>query len=144
VTVSRIAGVLVVFVLLLASGCGSGSKKESEEGGGAEKECGPAAAAMGGSPTLPPKFPTPASVTYTGQTKAGPSSIVKGFRDGELDEAFDSYKSAFGSAGYSITDSEKEEDDAEVNFQGGKSTGQVKMIQLCKDRTSLSITIRPE
>jgi len=99
---------------------------------------------MTGTPTLPPKFPTPASVTYTGQSKAGPSSIVKGYREGELADAFDSYKSAFSSAGYSVTHDEKEADDAEVNFAGGKSTGQVKMIQSCKDRTSLAITIRPQ
>jgi hypothetical protein len=141
--VSRIAGVLVVFVLLLAAGCGSGTKKKSEEGG-AEKECGPAAPAMTGQPTLPPKFPTPANVTYTGETKTGPSSVVKGYRNGELGDAFDEYKSSFGSARYTVTHDEKEEDDAEVNFAGGKSTGQVKMVQVCKDRTSLSITIRPQ
>jgi hypothetical protein len=141
VTVSRSVGVLTVFAVLLATACGS--EKKSEEGK-AEKECGPALPTMTGNPTLPPKFPTPASVTYTGESKAGPSSIVKGYREGELADAFDSYKSAFDSAGYSVTHDEKEEDDAEVNFEGGKSTGQVKMIQLCKDRTSLAITIRPQ
>jgi hypothetical protein len=139
--VSRSVGVLTVFAVLLATACGS--EKKSEEGK-AEKECGPALPTMTGNPTLPPKFPTPASVTYTGESKAGPSSIVKGYREGELADAFDSYKSAFDSAGYSVTHDEKEEDDAEVNFEGGKSTGQVKMIQLCKDRTSLAITIRPQ
>lgn len=138
---SRSVGVLTVFAVLLATACGS--EKKSEEGK-AEKECGPALRAMTGNPTLPPKFPTPASVTYTGESKAGPSSIVKGYREGELADAFDSYKSAFDSAGYSVTHDEKEEDDAEVNFEGGKSTGQVKMIQLCKERTSLAITIRPQ
>jgi hypothetical protein len=139
--VSRSVGVLTVFAVLLATACGS--EKKSEEGK-AEKECGPALPTMTGNPTLPPKFPTPASVTYTGESKAGPSSIVKGYREGELADAFDGYKSAFDSAGYSVTHDEKEEDDAEVNFEGGKSTGQVKMIQLCKDRTSLAITIRPQ
>ena len=138
---SRIAGVLTIFAVFLTAACGSEKKSEK---GKAEKECGPAPAAMTGAPTLPPKFPTPASVTYTGESKAGPSSIVKGFREGELADAFDSYKSAFGSAGYSVTHDEKEADDAEVNFAGGKSTGQVKMIQSCKDRTTLAITIRPQ
>ena len=76
--------------------------------------------------------------------RIGPSSVVSGYHDGELDDAFDAYKSAFDSAGYQVTDSEKEEDDAEVNFAGGSSSGQVKMIQSCKDRTSLAITIRPQ
>jgi hypothetical protein len=141
VTVSRGAGVLTFFVLLLAAGCGSEKKAEA---GGAEKECDSAPAAMAGQPTLPAKFPTPDSVTYTGQKKTGPSSVVSGYRDGELGDSFDAYKSAFDSAGYQVTDSEKEEDDAEVNFAGGSASGQVKMIQSCKDRTSLAITIRPQ
>jgi hypothetical protein len=139
VTVSRI-GVLSVFVVLLAAACGS--EKKAEEGK-AEKECGTAPAAMAGQPTLPAKFPTPDMVMYTGEKKTGPSTIVSGYREGELGEAFDDYKSAFSSAGYDVTKDEKEEDDAEVNFSGGSSTGQVKMVQSCKDRTSLSITIRP-
>jgi hypothetical protein len=141
VTVSRSFGVLSVFVVLLSAACGS--EKKSEEGK-AEKECGAAPAAMAGQPTLPAKFPTPDKVTYTGQKKTGPSTMVDGYRDGELGEAFDDYKTAFGSAGYDVTKDEKEEDDAEVNFAGGGSTGQVKMIQSCKDRTNLSITIRPQ
>ena len=139
---SRSAWVLGIVVVLLAAGCGS--EKKEGDGGKAEKSCGPALPAMAGQPTLPAKFPTPDGVTYTGESKAGPSSIVKGYRNGELADAFDEYKSAFDSAGYSVTRSEKEEDDAEVNFKGGNSTGQVKMNQLCKDRTSLAITIRPQ
>jgi hypothetical protein len=139
--VSKGAGVLTFLVLVLAAGCGS--EKKAEEGG-AEKECGSARAAMVGNPKLPLKFPTPDNVTYTGEKKTGPSSVVSGFREGELGDAFDAYKSAFDSAGYQLTHDEKEEDDAEVNFAGGNSTGQVKMIQSCKDRTSLAITIRPQ
>ena len=137
---SRI-GVLSVFVVLLAAACGS-EKKSAE--GKAERDCGTAPAAMAGQPALPAKFPTPDLVTYTGEKKTGPSTIVAGYREGELAEAFDDYKSAFSSAGYDVTKDEKEEDDAEVNFSGGSSTGQVKMVQSCKDRTSLSITIRPQ
>jgi hypothetical protein len=141
VTVARRFGVLSVFVVLLAAACGS--EKKSEEGK-AEKECGAAPATMADQPTLPSGFPTPDKVIYSDEKKTGPSTIVEGYREGELAEAFDDYKSAFGSAGYDVTKDEKEEDDAEVNFAGGSSTGQVKMIQSCKNRTSLSITIRPQ
>jgi hypothetical protein len=140
VTVSKGLGVLSGFVVLLAAACGP---KKSEEGK-AEKECGAAPATMAGQPTLPPKFPNPDKVTYTGVTKTGPSTIVKGYRAGELAEAVDDYQVGVGSAGYDVTKDEKEKDDAEVNFAGGSSTGQVKMIQSCKDRTSLAITIRPQ
>jgi hypothetical protein len=90
VTVSKGLGVLSGFVVLLAAACGP---KKSEEGK-AEKECGAAPATMAGQPTLPPKFPNPDKVTYTGVTKTGPSTIVKGYREGELAEAVDDYKSA--------------------------------------------------
>jgi hypothetical protein len=39
---------------------------------------------------------------------------------------------------------EHEEDDAEVNFEGHSTTGQVKLEVECTDRTSVGLTIRPE
>ena len=81
---------------------------------------------------------------YTAERDAGPSHIVEGYRDGKLEDAFDAYKDAFESAGYDVTKDEREEDDAEVNFAGGASTGQVKLKQHCEDRTSIEITVRPE
>ena len=42
-----------------------------------------------------------------------------------------------------MTKDEREEDDAEVNFAGGASTGQVKLEQHCEDRTSIEITSGP-
>lgn len=121
---------------LVAAGCGGGE----EEGKAA---CGPAPAATATPPTLPDGFPTPDGVVYTSSKKAGPSTIVEGFRPGELGDAFEAYKDGFGSAGYDVTKDEKEEDDAEVNFSGSGSDGQVKLKQECKDRTTVTITIRP-
>ena len=136
--------VLAVVVLGFVAGCGGGG----DEGGGGEEAtreaCSAAPAAMSGQPQLPEGFPTPDGVTYTGEEEAGPSSIVEGYREGSLEDTYESYKSAFPDAGYTVTKDEKEEDDAEVNFEGGSSTGQVKLIQECSDRTSVAITIRPE
>jgi hypothetical protein len=139
--VIRSGTLLTVLVLALATACGD--KKEEVEKEAALKACGPAAAATATKPKLPPKFPTPSEVTYTSEKAAGPSSIVSGFWDGDVDEAFDGYKSAFADAGYDVTKDEHEEVDAEVNFSGGSSTGQVKLLQTCKDRTDVTITIRP-
>ena len=99
---------------------------------------------MAGEPQLPPGFPTPEGVTYTSEHEAGPSQIVEGYREGDIEEAYDAYKDAFPEAGYEVTKDEREEVDAEVNFEGGSSTGQVKLVQECSDRTSVAITIRPE
>jgi hypothetical protein len=140
--------VLALLAMGLAAACGGGGGDEGGgEGGGEEaagEACGPAPAKMIGVPKLPQGFPTPEGVTYTGEEDAGPSHIVDGYREGSIEDAFEGYKEAFPDAGYDVTKDEKEEDDAEVNFEGGSSTGQVKLIQECSDRTSVKITIRPE
>ncbi len=136
----RIALVLVSAAALAVAGCGGGGSEEEE----AAKDCGPTPAAMSGSPTLPTGFPSPSEVVYTGQTKEGPTTKVEGFWKGDLDAAFDGYKSALDSAsGYSVTKDEHEEDDAEVNFEGQGKTGQVKLEKCDEDRTDVTVTVRP-
>jgi hypothetical protein len=132
---------LAVLVVAFATACGS--EKDEAEKEAAGKACGPAPAAAAAKPKLPAGFPTPSEVTYTSAKAAGPSSIVSGYWQGDVGDAFDGYKSAFDSAGYDVTKDEHEEVDAEVNFSGGSSTGQVKLLQTCKDRTNVTITIRP-
>jgi hypothetical protein len=125
----------------LAVGCG-GEEKEKEQAG---KACPAAPATLSGKPALPAGFPTPSSVTYTSSKKLGPSQVVGGYYDGDIDAAFDAYKNALDSAaGYSVTKDEHEEVDAEVNFDGHGSSGQVKLLQRCRDRASVTITARPE
>jgi hypothetical protein len=64
-------------------------------------------------------------------------------RDGDIESAFEGYKEAFEGTGYSVTKEEREDVDAEVNFSCQGVAGQVKLLQLCKERTDVSITIRP-
>jgi hypothetical protein len=93
---------------------------------------------------LPQGFPTPSGVTYTGTRADGPSTVVQGFTGADISGAFDAYRGAFkGASGYQVTKDEHEEVDAEVNFAGPGTTGQVKLVQACKDRTSITITARP-
>jgi len=126
---------------LFAAGCG-GEDKDKE---GAGKACPAAPAAMSGSPSLPAGFPTVDGVVYTSQSKDGPTTIVQGYRDGDVGDAYDEVKSAVsGASGYSVTKSEHEDFDAEVNYEGGASTGQVALVQSCKDRTGVKVTVRPE
>src|SRR5262249_48152969 len=116
-----------------------GGSDEGEEAA----DCGAAPAAMTGSPQLPAQFPTPGGVTFTGQEKDGPTTKVSGHMDGDLDAAYDAWEQALdGKAGYSVTDKEKEEDDAEVNFSGHGTTGQVALKE-CSGRTNVTVTVRP-
>ena len=132
---------LAVAVGLATAGCGG----EGDDEGNADAACDTPPAAMAAAPTLlPDGFPTPTDVTYTSEEQSGPSTVVEGYYDGEIDAAYDAYKQVLETDDYSITKSEKEEDDAEVNFAGGSSTGQVKLVQECADRTTVTITSRPE
>jgi hypothetical protein len=138
---TRVCAALALAAVGVALGCGGGGGDTDKEAAG--KDCGPAPAAMSGQPTLPAGFPQPAEVTYTGQVAKGPTSIVKGYFAGDIDAAFDTYKSAFKDP-YEVEKSEHEEVDAEVEFKGNDKEGQVKLLQTCKDRTSVTLTIRPE
>jgi hypothetical protein len=132
---------VLLSVLLLAAACGSEDKDKEQAG----KACGPAPAPLTGTPSLPSGFPKPSDVTYTSSKKEGPTSVVGGFLAGDIDAAFNDYENALkGASGYTITHDEHEEDDAEVNFAGHGQSGQVKLLQGCKDRTTVTITSRPQ
>ena len=133
--------VLGAFVLAFVVACGGEKDKEQAA---AAKPCGPFVGMMEGKPKLLPKdFPTPTGVTYTSEKTAGPSKIVNGYVKRDVGAAFESYKHALDGNGYTVTKDEHEDFDAEVNFSGGKSTGQVKLVQECRDRTTITITARP-
>jgi hypothetical protein len=134
---------LVVIVGLVLVACESESEKEKEREQGASPGSCATPTAVVTVPSLPPGFPQPSEVTFTGVQTIGPSIQVTGRWNGDLDEAFDGFKDEFQKAGYDVTFSEHEEDDAEVNFSGGGTTGQVKMTVPCEGQTDLRITIRP-
>jgi hypothetical protein len=131
---------LLVLLTGLLAGCGGGKSEESSAAGQA---CSAAPAAMPKQPQLAPGFPSPSEVTYTEERDIGPSHIVEGYWDGDIESAFEGYKDSFDGTDYSITKDEREEVDAEVNFAGAGVSGQVKLLQLCKDRTDVTITTRP-
>jgi hypothetical protein len=108
------------------------------------KACGPAPHKMVGKPALPPKFPTPAKVSYTGSKRVGPTTIVSAFySSGNLTAIHHAYSNALKAAGYAITHEEQDAADSEVNFAGHKKTGQVKLAKRCASRILITIPIRP-
>lgn len=135
------------FVLVLgsaigiaAAGCGGGGSKESES---AKTACKAAATTK---PTgLPAAFPVPGELTFTQATKDGPTVVVDGYWTAGLDETHKEFRDQVEQAGYTVTSSEKEDHDAEINYKGSGRVGQIALKDNCSesDTTRVHITNRP-
>jgi len=137
---TKLALIPLLAVLALAlTACGKEKDKEA-----LSKACPAAPAAMATAPTLPGNFPDVQGITYVGVKKDGPTTIATGYLPDAIGPAHDAYVAAVkGASGYSVTKEEQDVADAEVNFSGAGNSGQVKLVQTCKDRTTVTITIRP-
>lgn len=142
-------GLLLILMLGLAlAACGGDDDGESE----AEREAERGAAfapicemtAMSGDTGLPADFPTPESVTWVKSEEAGPSQVVEGFAEGELEDVYDDWHGQFEDSDYDITFDEQEEHDAEISFEGGGQSGQVKLADECAEgKVYARVTSRP-
>jgi hypothetical protein len=137
---------LALLSVLVLSACGgeSEAEKESEKGKSAfSATC--EGSALSGDVGLPSGFPKPDGVTYLKTSMAGPSNVVDGTYDGDLDAAYDAYETAVDDAGYTVLFKEKEEDDAEISYKGAGHTGQIALRDACdNDKLAVHITNRPE
>ena len=136
--------VLMLFGLALA---GCGGKSESEEEGERGEAFGPICelSQLTGETGLPADFPLPGDVTFVKAEDAGPSRIVEGFAEGELENVYDEWHSAFEDSDYDITFDEREDHDAEISFTGGGQSGQVKLADECGEgKIYARVTSRPE
>ncbi len=130
---------LLTICALTLVACGSEKDKE-----GAKRACGITAPAMKSVPTLPGKFPPAQGMIFTGIKKQGPTTVATGYINQTIGPAHDAYTNAVkGASGYTVTKNEQDAADAEVNFKGAGNSGQVKLLQECKSRTKVTITIRP-
>ena len=108
------------------------------------RPCAGAAAQIHPSGPLPGGFPDAPGIRYTAVQKHGPTTIASGFIDTTIGPAHQAYAKAIRNAkGYSVTKEEQDAADSEVNFAGNGTSGQVTMVQECKSRTNVTITIRP-
>jgi ABC-type oligopeptide transport system substrate-binding subunit len=137
---------LALFSALVLSACGGESEAEKErEKGKSAFAATCEGSALSGDVGLPSGFPKPDGVTYLKTSKAGPSNVVDGTYDGDLDDAYDAYEQAVGDAGYNVLFKEKEEDDAEISYEGGGKTGQIALRDACENgKLAVHITNRPE
>jgi hypothetical protein len=138
---TRVCAGLALAAVAVATACG-GSGEGDKEKQAADRPCATARHAMKGEPALPAGFPRPAEVTYTGEAKQGPTTVVTGYFAGDIDKAFDTWKGSFHDP-FETEHTEHEEVDAEIEFKGSGKEGQVKLLQTCKDRTAVTVTVRP-
>jgi hypothetical protein len=138
---------IVLLGLSLAACGGNGEEGEEEEEG--ERSAAFATicemSEMSGETGLPTGFPTPDSVTYVKSEETGPSQVVEGFADGELEDVYDDWHGMFEDSDFEITFDEREEHDAEISFEGGGESGQVKLAAECGegDKLYVRVTSRP-
>jgi hypothetical protein len=132
---------LLAVVFLVAAACEPFGDEDKEN---LKKACGPVPATVQ-RPAALKTFPDAAGVRYTGHQQKGPATVVSGFMNTTIGPAHQAYSAAVENAsGYAVTKEEQDAADSEVNFEGHSTSGQVKMVQICKGRTTVAITIRPE
>lgn len=132
---------LLVAAAFALTACELGDDKDKE---GLKKACPIPPPALKSKPTLPGSFPDAQGIVYTELKKDGPTTVVSGYLNDTIGPAHQAYSAAVKSAaGYSVTKEEQDAADSEVNFSGNGKSGQVKMLQICRERTQVTITIRP-
>ncbi len=147
---SRLLRTLLFLALLglTLAACGGGkSEAEKKAEAGRSEAFGPICelTAMSGDTGLPADFPTIGAITFVKSEKAGPSQIVEGYGDGKLEDLYNELHKKFESSNYKITFDEREDHDAEISFEGGGRSGQVKFADECgqEGRVYVRVTSRP-
>ena len=140
----RLIVALAVGMLVFAA-CGGGDDEGGEEGGGTQACEG---SALGSDElNLPSDFPIPGEAVLTSSEADGPSQVVEGYYEADLESAYNEWKEAFEGASYTILFDEIEENDSEISYKSSDeaSTGQIALRNECEEegRTLIHITNRP-
>jgi hypothetical protein len=137
--VKRAVLTLLVLGLVLVA---CGDKDKESDGLRGEQPCVGVPSPIA-DPRFPSGFPSIGDVTWTASQTAGPTQVVKGYTGDAIDDLFREMKEKFSEGGYSVSKSERDAHDAEVNFQSSGYTGQVVLADECRGRTSVRVAIRP-
>lgn len=135
---------LIGALALLLAGCGgSGGDSESELSGEAESAC--SGSELSDAPKLPAGWPDMGEVTFTQQSTQGPTEVVEGYFEGDIQAAHDDFKRELEAAGFTILFDEVEENDSEVSWKGEGRSGQVAIRNECgnNDKMYVKVTNRP-
>jgi hypothetical protein len=145
----KVSLVLVLLSLgLVAAGCGGGGSKESESALDKDIKAVCEGGALSETPNLPPSFPMIEAdkLTYTKQATVGPTEVVEGYFNGDVEAAHEEFQKELKASGYDILFDEVEApNDSEISWKGEGRTGQVAMRNECgeSDKTYVHITNRP-
>jgi hypothetical protein len=138
----KVALVLVLLSAGLAAGCGGGGNKaESDLSKEVQGAC--EGSALSETPKLPPSFPQIEAdkVTYTQQSTLGPTEVVEGYFNGDIQEAHDEYLKELKGSGYDILFNEVEApNDSEISWKGEGRTGQVALRNECGESDKTYVT----
>jgi hypothetical protein len=144
-----LALMLVLVAVGVAAGCG-GSKSENDNESALNKDIKAVCdgSALTEAPKLPASFPVieEDKLTYTKQSTEGPTNVIEGYFNGDVQEAHDEFLKELKAASYDILFNEVEApDDSEISWKGEGRTGQVAMRNECgeSDKTYVHITNRP-
>jgi ABC-type glycerol-3-phosphate transport system substrate-binding protein len=135
---------LVGVLGLLLAGCGGGDGDNgSELSEEAEAAC--TASELSEAPKLPAGWPDVGEVTFTQQSTEGPTEVVEGYFEGDIQAAHDDFKRELEAAGFTILFDEVEENDSEVSWEGEGRSGQVAIRNECgdDDKMYVKVTNRP-
>jgi hypothetical protein len=141
---------LALVAIGLVAGCGgSGGNEETDTDALSEQvQAACEGSAMSETPKLPPSFPMIEAdkLVYTQQSTVGPTNVVEGYFNGDVEEAHEEFHKELQAAGYDILFDEVEApNDSEISWKGEGRTGQVAMRNECGDdeKTYIHITNRP-
>jgi ABC-type glycerol-3-phosphate transport system substrate-binding protein len=129
---------------LLLAGCGgNGDESASESSEAAETAC--TGSELSEAPKLPAGWPDMGEVTFTEQSTQGPTEVVEGYFEGDIQAAHDDFKRELEAAGFTILFDEVEENDSEVSWEGEGRSGQVAVRNECgeSDKMYVKVTNRP-
>lgn len=137
--------VALMVALLVFGACGGDDEGGEEEGAGTLACDGTALSSS--EIKLPADFPIPGEAVLTSSETAGPSAVIEGFYEADLESAYNEWKEALESADYAILFDEIEDRDSEISYKSAdeSSTGQIALRSDCKDsdKTFVHITNRP-
>lgn len=140
----RWCAALALFALLLAA-CGGGGDKESNGELSQEAEAACTGSQLSEAPELPTGWPDMGEVTFTQQSDQGPTKVVEGYFEGDVQAAHDDFKRELEAAGFTILFDEVEDNDSEVSWKGEGRSGQVAIRNECgdSDKMYIKVTNRP-
>ena len=127
---------------LLLAGCG-GDSNGGELSTVAEAAC--TGSELSDAPRLPAGWPDMGEVTFTQQETQGPTEVIEGYFDGDIEAAHDDFKRELEAAGFTILFDELEEHDSEVSWRSEGRSGQVALREECgdDDKIYVKVTNRP-